>query len=96
MLLGNFGSPRYTFAVVARSFSYNEDIFLRVPMTEWDHDILRFSWWTEEDALRQPKELKLTVHMFGAFPRPFALTLLSRNPEQNLAANTFPWYHERQ
>jgi hypothetical protein len=71
-----------------------ENMFHQVKVKESDRDLLRFLWWEGGDVTKEPKEFRMTVHLFGATSSPgcanFALKAAADKgdtPEYEDAAN---------
>ncbi|XP_078382421.1 uncharacterized protein LOC144665122 [Oculina patagonica] len=47
-----------------------EAMFHQVKVNEEYRDLLRFLWWENGDLTKQPKEYRMTVHLFGATSSP--------------------------
>ena len=47
-----------------------EAMFHQVKVNEEYRDLLRFLWWENVDLTKQPKEYRMTVHLFGATSSP--------------------------
>ncbi|XP_078347357.1 uncharacterized protein LOC144632559 [Oculina patagonica] len=47
-----------------------EAMFHQVKVNEEYRDLLRFLWWENGDLMKQPKEYRMTVHLFGATSSP--------------------------
>ena len=47
-----------------------EAMFHQVKGNEEQRDLLRFLWWEEGDLSKEPKEYRMTVHLFGATSSP--------------------------
>ncbi|KAK3719744.1 hypothetical protein QZH41_001948 [Actinostola sp. cb2023] len=61
-----------------------EGMFHQVKMNEEHRDLLRFLWWDEGDTSQEPKEYRMTVHLFGATSSPGCANLaLKTTAEQN-------------
>ena len=74
-----------------------EGMFHQVKVSEAFRDLLRFLWWENGDISSQPREYRMTVHLFGATSSPgrsnFALTSTANDNEKEIgstAANFLP------
>ena len=47
-----------------------EAMFHQVRVDENHRDLLRFLWWEDGDLTKEPKEYRMTVHLFGATSSP--------------------------
>ena len=47
-----------------------EGMFHQVGVNEEDRDLLRFLWWDNGDLNQEPREYRMTVHLFGATSSP--------------------------
>ena len=47
-----------------------EAMFHQVKVNEEHRDLLRFLWWEDGDLTKEPKEYRMTVHLFGATSSP--------------------------
>ena len=47
-----------------------EGMFLQVKVPEKQRNFLRFLWWPDGDTASNPKEYRMTVHLFGATSSP--------------------------
>ena len=67
-----------------------ESMFYQVKVPEECRDLLRFLWWEDGDASREPKEYRMTVHLFGAASSPgcsnFALKTTADDNEGSLGS----------
>ena len=67
-----------------------ESMFYQVKVPEQDRDLLRFFWWEGGDTSKNPKEYRMTVHIFGATSSPgcsnFALKVTANDNEQELGS----------
>lgn len=72
-----------------------ESMFYQVKVPEAQRDYLRFLWWPDGNITLEPKEFRMTVHLFGAISSPscanFALRRTAMDNELQFgtaAANT--------
>ena len=67
-------------------------MFHQVKVKEEYRDLLRFLWWEDGDLTKEPKEYRMTIHLFGATSSPgcanFALKSLTNNFEEEFRAST--------
>ena len=67
-----------------------EAMFYQVKVPEDCRDLLRFLWWEDGDTSREPKEYRMTVHLFGAASSPgcsnFALKTTASDNEDKLGS----------
>ncbi|XP_031554426.1 uncharacterized protein LOC116291397 [Actinia tenebrosa] len=67
-----------------------EGMFHQVRVNEEHRDLLRFLWWPNGDIKREPKEYRMTVHLFGATSSPgcanFALKATADDHETEFGA----------
>ena len=47
-----------------------EAMFYQVRVPQEDRDLLRFLWWENGDTSKEPREYRMTVHLFGAASSP--------------------------
>ncbi|XP_078364059.1 uncharacterized protein LOC144648341 [Oculina patagonica] len=69
-----------------------EAMFYQVKVPEECRDLLRLLWWEDGDTSREPKEYRMTVHLFGAASSPgcsnFALKSTADNYEEKVGSAT--------
>ena len=67
-----------------------EAMFHQVKVNEEHRDLLRFLWWEDGDLTKEPKEYRMTVHLFGATSSPgcanFALKATANDFELEFGA----------
>ena len=67
-----------------------EAMFYQVKVPEECRDLLRFLWWEDGDTSREPKEYRMTVHLFGAASSPgcsnFALKTTADDNEEKVGS----------
>lgn len=67
-----------------------EAMFHQVKVNEEHRDLLRFLWWEDGDLTKEPKEYRMTVHLFGATSSPgcanFALKATANDFEMEFGA----------
>ena len=67
-----------------------ESMFYQVKVPEEGRDLLCFLWWDEGDTSKEPKEYRMTVHLFGAASSPgcsnFALKTTADDNERSLGS----------
>ena len=51
-----------------------EGMFHQVRVNKEDRNLLRFLWWENGDTTKEPKEYRMTVHLFGATSSPGCAT----------------------
>ena len=68
-----------------------EGMFHQVKVKEEYRDLLRFLWWEDGDLTKEPKEYRMTVHLFGATSSPgcanFALKSTANDFEEEFGAS---------
>ena len=68
-----------------------EAMFHQVKVSEEFRDLLRFFWWEDGDLTKEPKEYRMTVHLFGATSSPgcanFALKSTANDFEEEFGAS---------
>ena len=68
-----------------------EGMFHQVKVKEEYRDLLRFLWWEDGDLTEEPKEYRMTVHLFGATSSPgcanFALKSTANDFEEEFGAS---------
>ena len=68
-----------------------ETMFHQVKVSEEFRDLLRFLWWEDGDLTKEPKEYRMTVHLFGATSSPgcanFALKSTANDFEEEFGAS---------
>ena len=68
-----------------------EAMFDQVKLNEEHRDLLRFLWWEDGDLIKEPKEYRMTVHLFGATLSPgcanFALKTTANDLEEGFGAS---------
>ena len=68
-----------------------EAMFHQVKVNEEYRDLLRFLWWEDGDLTKEPKEYRMTVHLFGATSSPgcanFALKSTANDFEEEFGAS---------
>ena len=67
-----------------------EGMFHQVKVSEECRDLLRFLWWENGDTSSEPKEFRMTVHLFGATSSPgcsnFALKSTANDNEEEIGS----------
>ena len=63
-----------------------ESMFYQVKVPPKDRDFLRFLWWPNGDLLLQPKEFRMTVHLFGATSSPSCASYALRKASDDFSA----------
>ena len=84
-VLCRFGQEAIAFMCVL------EAMFHQVKVNEEYRDLLRFLWWEDGDLTKEPKEYRMTVHLFGATSSPgcanFALKSTADDFEEEFGAS---------
>ena len=67
-----------------------EGMFHQVKVNEECRNLLRFLWWENGDTSKEPKEYRMTVHLFGATSSPgcsnFALKSTANDNEKEIGS----------
>ena len=67
-----------------------EGMFHQVKVNEECRNLLRFLWWEKGDTSKEPKEYRMTVHLFGATSSPgcsnFALKSTANDNEKEIGS----------
>lgn len=62
-------------------------MFHQVNVAESDTDFLRFLWWPQGNVDTEPKEFRMTVHLFGAVSSPSIANFALRKTVQDNAGS---------